>query len=91
MTAAGFAACIAIAAFALPQKTEAAVAGDGKVYLENIDVTGMSQEEIQAVIDAKMEKYRQDKKYEEAMQKIHTERAAEITAKIIEAYLKGDL
>ena len=60
MTAAGFAACIAIAALALPQKTEAAVAGDGKVYLENIDVTGMSQAEIQAVIDAKMEQYRQD-------------------------------
>ncbi len=32
----------------------------GKVYLENIDVTGMNEEEVQAVIDRKMEQFRSD-------------------------------
>lgn len=36
-----------------------------------------------------VEAYRQDRAYEEAMTKIHANRAAEITAQIIEAYLKG--
>lgn len=36
-----------------------------------------------------VEQYRQDKAYEEAMTKIHANRAAELTAQIIEAYLKG--
>ena len=36
-----------------------------------------------------VDKYKQDKAYEEAMTKIRANRAAEITAQIIEAYLKG--
>ena len=35
--------------------------------------------------------YRQNKAYEETMNKIHAQRAAEVTAQIIEAYLKGNL
>ena len=37
-----------------------AFAEEGAVYLENIDVTGMSLEEVQTVIDHKMEKYGED-------------------------------
>ena len=65
-----------------------------KVRREHVRQERRSKERAKkekADFEEKMEKYRQDKKYEEAMQKIHTERAAEITAKIIEAYLKGDL
>lgn len=35
--------------------------------------------------------YRQNKVYEDTMNKIHAHRAAEVTAQIIEAYLKGNL
>ncbi len=35
--------------------------------------------------------YRQNKLYEDTMNKIHAHRAAEVTAQIIEAYLKGNL
>ncbi|MBR3396585.1 MAG: VanW family protein [Lachnospiraceae bacterium] len=42
------------------EKPEAAMRTSGAVYLENIDVTGMSRDEVQAVIDKKMEKYGQD-------------------------------
>ncbi|MCR4797106.1 MAG: DnaJ domain-containing protein [Lachnospiraceae bacterium] len=65
-----------------------------KVRTEHVRQERRSKERAKkekADFEEKMEKYKQDKKYEEAMQKIHTERAAEITAKIIEAYLKGDL
>ena len=37
-----------------------------------------------------LDQYMKDKAYEEAMTKIHANRAAELTAQIIEAYLKGE-
>lgn len=46
--------------FAGNQNVHAAVASEGKIYLENIDVTGMNYEQICAVIDEKMEKYGSD-------------------------------
>ena len=37
-----------------------------------------------------LDQYMKDKAYEDAMAKIHANRAAELTAQIIEAYLKGE-
>lgn len=43
-----------------PAEPRAAVASGGKIYLENIDVTGMNYDEVQAVINDKMNKYLND-------------------------------
>ena len=42
-------------------------------------------------LDKEFAEYRQNKAYEEAMNKIYAHRAAEVTAQIIEAYLKGEM
>ena len=42
-------------------------------------------------LDKEYAEYRQNKIYEETMNKIHAHRAAEVTAQIIEAYLKGEI
>ncbi len=42
-------------------------------------------------LDREFAEYRQNKAFEEAMNKIYAHRAAEVTAKMIEAYLKGEM
>ncbi len=59
LAAAGLAFVFLIFGFAGIKNADAAVASEGKIYLENINVTGMTQDEVQAVIDSKMEKYGQ--------------------------------
>ena len=56
-TAAAAAAVLCLCLFMKPARTTAAVASEGKIYLENIDVTGMSYDEVQAVITDKMNIY----------------------------------
>lgn len=64
-----------------------------KVRAEHVKQERRSKERAQKEkekFEKEVEKYKQDKAYEEAMTKIHANRAAEVTARIIEAYLKGN-
>ncbi len=63
-----------------------------KVRADHVKQEKRSKERAQKEkenFDKQVEKYKADKAYEEAMTKIHAHRAAEVTAQIIEAYLKG--
>ena len=42
-------------------------------------------------MDKELAEYRKNKEFEETMDRIHAHRAAEVTAQIIEAYLKGKM
>ena len=65
-----------------------------KVRAEHIKQEKRSAERAQRekrALDKEYAEYRQNKIYEETMNKIHAHRAAEVTAQIIEAYLKGEI
>ncbi len=48
-------------------------------------------EEEKKAMKKEFSEYRQNKVFEETMDRIHAHRAAEVTAQIIEAYLKGNM